>query len=423
MLRRTSVTLLALTTLFAGCTESTGPDPAGPAITELPRQLTADEIEVIDRSNAFGLALVREMVARDERPNIVLSPFSASMALGMTLNGAAGTTFDAMRTTLGFAGMEKEAINEAYRGLLELLVDLDPEVELAVANSVWANQDVQFRQTFLDAVQAAFDARVESRDFADPATLDAINAWVDDNTRGRIPTIVDRLDPDLLMLLVNAVAFDARWREAFDPDDTRRQDFTRADGSTVEVDMMTIDQVELPIGGGADYQAAELPYGGGAFGMVVVVPQGPGTIRDWVAGLDAARWQEVLDGLTTLEVDLLALPRFKLSYDAMLNDALQAMGMAEAFYPGADFSALSDQAACIDFVRQKTFLEVDEAGTKAAAATAVGVGPTSFIGLVADRPFLLAIHERLTGTLLFAGIVGDPTHEDSGPAEGQGVCH
>lgn len=423
MRRLSFVPLVTLALVVTGCSESTAPDPASPAITALPRALTPAEVEVIDRSNAFGLALVREMAARDDRPNVVLSPFSASMALGMTLNGAAGTTFDAMRTTLGFAGMEKDEINEAYRGLLELLVDLDPAVELSVANSVWANQEIAFRQSFLDAVEAAFDAHVESRDFGAPATLDAINAWVDENTRGRIPTIISELDPDLLMLLINAVAFDARWREAFDPDDTRRQDFTRADGSTVEVDMMTLDQVELPLGGGADYQAAELPYGGGAYGMVVVVPHGPGTIRDWVADLDAARWQAVLNGLTTRRVDLLALPRFKLSYDGMLNGALQAMGMAEAFFPGADFSALSDQAACIDFVRQKTFLEVDEAGTKAAAATAVGVGPTSFNGLIVDRPFLLAIHERLTGTVLFAGIVGDPTHEESGPAEGQGVCH
>lgn len=406
-----------------GCSESTAPDPAGPAITELPRALTDSEVEVIHRSTEFGLALMRETVARDERPNVVLSPFSASVALGMTLNGTAGSTFDAMRTTLGFGSLDRDEINAAYKGLLELLVNLDPEVDLLVANSVWANRNVEFRQAFMDAVRQAFDAQVEARDFSDAATLEAINDWVAEKTRERIPTILSQLDPDLVMLLINAVAFDARWRTAFDPDRTRRQPFTRADGSTVDVDMMTIDEVELPLGGGNGYQAAELPYGAGAFSMVLVVPTGPGSIADFVRDLDAARWQEILDGLSNRRVDLLALPRLKLTYDGLLNDPLAAMGMAEAFGPGADFSALTDRAVCIDFVRQKTFLEVDEAGTRAAAATAVGVGPTSFNGLVADRPFLIAIRERLSGTLLFMGVIGDPTHEDSGPPEGQGTCH
>jgi serpin B len=343
----------------------------------------------------------------------------------MTMNGAAAGTFDAMRSTLGFEALAQDEINEAYQGLVALLLSLDPEVDISIANSVWANEDVPFHASFMEAVRDAFAARIESLDFDDPATLTAINDWVDEHTRGMIPTIIDDLDPDLVMLLINAVAFEARWSTAFDPDDTRRQTFTRGDGSTVEVDMMTITDVDLPLGGGEGYQAAELPYGGGAYAMVVVVPQGPATIGDFVAGLDAARWAEILSSLSPRNVDLVALPKVTLSYDVMLNDALKAMGMEVAFDGRADFTNLSPIGGelCIDYVRQKTFLEVDEAGTKAAAATAVGIGPTSFNGLVADRPYLLAIHERLSGTLLFAGVVGDPTHEDSGPAEGEGSCH
>lgn len=416
---------LALPTLVA-CSESTGPRDGQDAepIDELPRPLTSHETEVIARSTVFGLELVREVVARDERPNVILSPLSASMALGMTLNGAATSTFDAMQETLRFDGMAQDEINEAYRGLIAMLTTLDPEVELSIANSVWANEQVTFEQAFMDAVGDAFSARIEARDFTDPSTLAAVNDWVDDNTRGRIPTILSELDPDLVMLLVNAVAFDARWTTEFDPDDTRQQAFTRRDGSTVDVDMMTLSDVELPLGGGAGYQAAELPYGGGAFGMVIIVPQGPGAIVDFVADLDAVRWREIVEGLSPREVDLLALPKMTLSYDELLNDALAAMGMQVAFGPGADFSNLTEGDVCIDFVRQKTFLDVDEAGTKAAAATAVGIGPVSFTGLVADRPFVLAIRERFSGTLLFAGVVGDPTHEDSGPpSEVSGQCH
>lgn len=413
--------------LLAACGDgATGPGDDGP-ITELPRALTSAEQAIVTDGNAFGLALLARMVDTDERPNVILSPLSASMALGMTMNGASGSTLDAMRSTLGFSGLDMTEIDDAYRGLIDLLGDLDPEVQFDIANAIWANQDVPFHDAFFQAVAAAFDARVESSDFAAPATLDAINAWVSDNTNGKIDGIIDELDPDLVMLLLNAIYFDGAWTTEFDPADTRSATFTREDGTTVDVDMMNIDDVELPLGGGAGYQAVELPYGGGAYAMVVVVPSGlvGGDVRAFLRDLDADGWNRIIDGLSPTEVDLVSIPKFTLDYDAYLNDALKAMGMEVAFGPGADFSAMSPRGneLCIDFVRQKTHLEVDEHGTRAAAATAVGVGPTSFLGLVADHPFAFAIRERLSGTILFAGMVGDPTVEDPGPEPFEGTCH
>jgi serpin B len=400
--------------LLSGCGDPSGPgaDP----ILELPRDLTVAERAVIDNANAFGFELVGEVVAADQRPNVVLSPFSASMALGMTLNGAAGTTFEAMSQTLGFAGLTQEEINDSYRGLIDLLTDLDPEVRFDIANSVWANQDVPFHDAFLQAVTAAFDAHTESRDFDDPATLAAINDWVAENTEGLINRILDELDPTLVMLLINAIYFDGAWTTRFDRNDTHRQAFTREDGSTVQVDMMSIDEVELPMGFGPTYGAVELPYGGEAFSMVVVVPQGGSVARSFLSGLDEERWTALIEGLRSRRVDLVSIPKFTLSFDTWLNDALKAMGMEVAFRPGADFTRMSpigDQL-CIDFVRQKTFIEVDERGTRAAAVTNVGIAPVSFNGLVADRPFAFAIRERLSGTILFMGMVGDPTAEDPG---------
>ena len=393
--------------LLAACGSPSEPAPA--ELVDLPRPLTSSEERVVARSNAFGLELARQVVARDDRPNVVVSPFSASMALGMTLNGAGGGTFDAMRSTLGFEGLSQEEINAAYRGLLDVLGDLDPAVRFDVANAIWANREVAFHPAFFDAVAQAFDATAEARDFRDPATLADINGWVRSNTGGLIDSILDALDPDLAMLLVNAIYFEGSWTTRFDPADTRRQAFTREDGTTVQVDMMHLDGVELPMGGGDGYAAVELPYGGRAYSMVVLVPWGDGTARDLIAGLDADAWDAVLDGLAPREVDLLALPKFELEWDGWLNDALKAMGMDVAFDGRADFSRMSDAALCIDFVRQKTFIEVDEEGTRAAAVTAVGVRPTSFNGVVADRPFVFAIRERLSGTILFTGVVGDPT--------------
>jgi serine protease inhibitor len=253
-----------------------------------------------------------------------------------------------------------------------------------------------------------------------------INGWVDEKTNGFIDSIVDQLDPALVMLLINAIYFDGTWTNSFDPADTRAQPFQRADGSTVSVEMMSISEVELGFGSGvvgeAGYTAVDLPYGGGAFSMLVVVPHGD--VRELAAELDDEAFAGVTTALTATVVDGVSIPKFELSYDALLNDALKRMGMEVAFTPAADFTRLSPMGdqLCIGFVRQKTFMEVDEVGTRAAAVTAVGIGLESFTGLVADRPFLLAIRERLSGTVLFLGVVGDPTAEDPGPEGFENTC-
>jgi serpin B len=274
----------------------------------------------------------------------------------------------------------------------------------------------------MEAVEAAFEARIESSDFSDPATLAAINAWVEENTGGLIDRILEELDPALAMLLLNAIYFDGAWTTRFDPEDTRRETFRTAEGQQVEVDMMSLGEVDLPLAYTPLASAVELPYGGGAYSMVIALPNG--SVNEFFAALDSNAWDELIDALHPVEVDRVAIPKFTLSYDAYLNDALRAMGMDVAFRPGADFTNLSpigDQM-CIDFVRQKTFIEVDERGTRAAAVTAVGVGVVSFTGLIVDRPFAFAIREKLSGTILFMGAVGDPTAEDPGPEPFERTC-
>jgi len=403
---------------MASCSDGTSPSDEYEPITRLPRELTAAESSLIGASNDFGLELVRTVAASDDRPNVILSPLSASMALGMTLNGADSATFDAMRSTLGFAGLTQAEVNDAYRDLIDLLTDLDPLVQFEIANAIWVNDGVPFYDAFFQAVSAAFDAHAESRDFADAATVDAINAWVDDKTHGLIDSIVDSLDPGLVMLLANAIYLDAAWTYQFDPSDTHPAEFTRADGSTVTVDMMSRRDVELPVTGNASYTAVELPYGGGAFSMVVILPAEGLTVRDVFAELDATAWDALVTNLWPRTLGRVALPKFTLSYDAWLNDALAAMGMGVAFTPAADFTRMSPEGdrMCISFVRQKTFMEVDERGTRAAAVTTVGIVETSLPPeVVMDRPFALVIRERLSGTLLFAGVMGDPTATDPGP--------
>jgi len=421
--RRAAPLLAASALAFGACSNTAGPGPS--LITELPRELSVTELAVIEASNTFAFDLTSRVFVADPRPNIVLSPLSASMALGMTMNGASAATFDAMRSTLGFDGLTQEAINDAYRDLIDLLQDLDPAVRFEIANAIWAREGFPFHAAFFDAVRAAFDARVESRDFADPATVAAINDWVEASTEGLIDSIVDALDPALVMLLVNAIYFDGEWTTQFDSSDTRPQAFTRPDGSTVQVDMMTMDDPEVLAGWGPGYQAVELPYGGEAFSMVLVLPDDPAGARGFASALDADAWEGIVGGLAEGNLALLGVPKLTLSYDTYLNDALADMGMGVAFGDGADFTAMSPvgDELCISFVRQKTFIDVDERGTRAAAVTAVGVSVTSLPpSFVADRPFVFAIRERLSGTILFVGLVEDPSAEDPGSAPPANAC-
>lgn len=408
--------LAALTSiLLAGC----GGDgsPTGPErIEALPRELTAAERAVIGGSNSFGLELFRRVHEAEAAPNVFLSPLSASMALGMTLNGAAGETWEGMRAALGFEGLTQEEINDSYRSLLDLLTGLDPRVDLAIGNSIWADRAFTVLPSFYEVVREHFDAEARALDFGDPATVDSINGWIESATRGRIEKAVDRISSTDSMFLINATYFDGDWAAQFDPDKTRPAAFERADGSTVTVDLMT-QKMTLPVHFTSRYAAGELGYGGGAFGMVVVVPQPGVPLADLVAELDDTGWADLVASLDSAEIDVF-LPKFRIEYDSYLNRPLVAMGMDRAFSPEADFSRLTTTSVCIQFVRQKTFVEVDEEGTEAAAVTVVGVGVTSAPpSLRADRPFLFAIRERHSGTILFMGAIGDPTASEAPEAE------
>ena len=394
--------------VLPGCEFITGPgdDPSPPVqITELPRDLTTAEVEAIHASNAFGFDLLGQVLDQEPGSTVFLSPFSASMALGMTLNGADRHTFDEMRTALRFGNLSEVEINASYRDLLELLTGLDPDVELAVGNSIWHRQELALRSSFRERVESHFGARVQGLDFSAPGAAGTINDWVRDATRNRIEEIVDDpIDPNVIAYLINAVYFNAGWRETFDPDLTRTESFHPVDGGPEPVQMMIRDDT-LRYAQEESYQAVDLPYAGGAFAMTVVVPTEDSSIHRLIQEMDADRWNGITDRLATTRVQLW-LPRFELEWEGVLNDPLAAMGMPGAFQPGADFSRMFEATdPWIDEVKQKSFVRVDEEGTEAAAVTSVSMA-TSMPPLVrADRPFLFAIRERLSGTILFVGAV------------------
>jgi len=405
-------TLMALGLLsLLACSDSpTEPGGAPEPITELPRALSATEVELLDAGNRFGFDLLAEMAPKHAHENLFFSPLSASMALGMTLNGADGETYAEMRDMLGFEGMDQEEINQAYATLLELLQGLDPQVTVEIANSVWYREGVGVDAGFLQRIRTSFEAEADGVDFSDPATLDRINGWVDDQTRGTIPTLLDQVPAGLVMFLANAVYFNGDWTDAFDPDQTTTGSFTRADGSTVDADFMRKERTEVGFREVEGHQVVELPYGGQAFAMTVVLPAQGTAASEVAAGLDVETWASWTDGLPTREVAL-HLPKFELDWVRRLNDDLQGLGMRDAFDAGAaDFSRMVPGGGVwVDFVLQKSFVRVDEVGTEASAATGVAVVESAPPLVRADRPFVFAIRERLTGSVLFLGVVDDPS--------------
>lgn len=383
-------------------------------LDSLPRALSIQEQEVISASNDFAFRLLRQVAEEDGGGmNLFISPLSISMALGMAANGTAGPTFFSIKATLGLEHQSRQEFNEGYRDLLDLLRTLDPRVELNVANSAWARLGFPIRPTFLDDVSTYFGAQAAELDFDDPGAKDVINAWVSEQTNGRIDEIVQAIKHTDILFLINAVYFLGDWRTQFDPGETRQGAFQLDEGAgSVEVPMMSEEDMPLRIHYDAvrGVQVGELPYGADAFSMVIVVPS-QGGLEGLVGSLTQDDWSRWMDGLR-VDTMPVVMPKYELEYEIELSDVLKALGMEIAFDPDrADFSPLTEVGGIyIDRVKHKTFLKVDEEGTEAAAATSVAVGVTSLPPtFVVDRPFLLAIRERLTGTILFLGAVYDPS--------------
>jgi serpin B len=399
---------LSIALVLAACSEgSTAPKK----IEKLPRPLSSVEQRIADGSTEFGLSLLRE-VSEQTAPdsNVFISPLSASMALGMTATGAAGETLDSMRTVLGYGEMELQSMDEAYRGLIDLLRGLDPSVDFRIANSIWYRNDLTVKSSFVDATRKYFDAEVAALDFGSPEAVETINDWVRHSTNDKIDRLVTSIPPWMVMYLVNAIYFKGNWTKQFDRSQTRDEPFFAADGSMPSVPMMSV-KGNFAATFADDYTAAELPYGGGAYGMIVVVPREGVSVDSLIAGMDAVRWQALLDGLS-MQDGFVEIPRFELEWGDYLDEPLIDMGMGIAFdYARADFSGMSPHSGLfISTVFQKTYVKVDEEGTEAAAATSVGMGIVSAPRalLRADRPFLFAIRERFSGTLLFIGKMAVP---------------
>ena len=362
---------------------------------------------VASANTTFGFKLLADLQKRQPDTNIMISPLSISIALTMTYNGAAGETQRAMANVLEIESLGINTVNRSNAALRNSLENTDPEVEIAIANSIWSRQGVEFNPSFLNRNREFFEAEIGSLNFNDPLALQVINGWVETNTNGKIKQIVQRIDPGTLIFLINAIYFKGSWQKEFDKSATRDGIFHLSDGGKKRVQMM-YRKGAYPHFRGENFEAARLPYGDGKVSMYVFLPNRDSNLNDFIEQLKPENWSSWISQFQEVTDDSeMILPRFELEYEVKLNDALTALGMGIAFGNGADFSGMGTQLF-ISEVRHKTIIEVNEEGTEAAAVTAV-VGVKSLPpAFRVDRPFFFAIHDDRTQTMLFMGIVTEP---------------
>lgn len=412
--RRWSSVLLAAVSVLSACAGPTDSSRGTqPVISALPRPLSSDEQIAASATTDFGLTLFRvvnAVTARDS--NIALSPISASLALGMLLNGAEGETLDQVRRTIGFGTRDLAQVNAAYKALIPLLTTLDPSVKMTLANAAWFDTSAAPAPAFKQRLMDAFDATVASSPLLDPATPAAINSWVSRATNERIPTIVESFSRGDVAFLLNATYFKGQWRTQFDPARTRPAGFQASALSVLQVPTMSTQKGLVRLKVLSDGTViGELPFGGDAFVMSMVVPP-IGRLESMIDSLTPQRWQSLITSLPATAAELpVQLPKFRIETKRELKQHLIAIGMPRPFVDAqlAPMFSAPIPGLVVTSVLQKVFVDVNEEGAEAAAATGITIGRTSVpIGLTVDRPFLFVIRDRLSGTILFLGKVVRP---------------
>ncbi len=378
---------------------------------QISQELTKSEKSMAESIDKFGFSLFKEIVAEKPGSTVVISPLSVSLALAMTYNGADGETEKAMASTLQLPDLSTQEINDAYRGLNESLLNSDSDVKFSIANSIWHRLGFEVEPEFIDVNKMNFNSEIRPLNFALPEAVDTINSWVDSHTNGKIKTILDEpIPPEAMMYLINAIYFKGIWSDKFDPELTSDDWFYLPDSSRVKCKLMS-KSGEFSYFENDKFQAVDLPYGNGAFTMTVILPLPATDIDNLVDDFSEGVWGNAEIPLSK-KPGKLYLPKFKVEFGADLIRVLKSLGMGIAFNPmKADFTGISKKDSLyISKVVHKTFIEVDEKGTEAAAATLVGMrctsaGPTGIEPFVmrVDRPFIFFIRERQSGTMLFMG--------------------
>lgn len=402
---------IAFLSLLALLTFACKKEPVVPQITDLSCLDNSNIPELNRDNNAFGFDLLKKLQEHKPEENLFISPLSIAAALSMTLNGAAGQTKTDMQQTMQVSDWDVESLNKAWKCLLEVLPALDQNVDVSIANSIWYREGYPVRPEFLNANTQNYNSEVTALDFSDPIALATINGWVNQKTNGLIPTVLDQIPGNAVMYLINAIYFKGAWQKEFDPEYTNPSTFYLADGTQQPIEMMAHGETKLPYFETSTFQAVDLAYADSIYSMSIFLPKVEVSVNDLAETLSQNNWNNWVASFQPQEM-FFSMPKFKMEYKELLNRSLSELGMGIAFRESADFSGINGTGGLhIDEAIHKSFIEVDEKGTKAAAVTSIGIVETSVPAIpifYADRPFLFAIRENKTGSILFFGKLMNP---------------
>jgi len=401
--------LLFIVLTATGCTVKNDPIIQEP-VDAKPIALSESQKTRINQDNGFAFDLLKNTITSSGETNVFISPLSVSIALGMTWNGANGTTKTEMETALKMSGMSVADINGYYQVMQSTLPGIDPTTMLSIANSLWYKTGFAVKPDFLKVNSDYFNAYIKEMDFSQAWALDTINNWCAKKTNNLIQKPLSKIPSDAVMYLVNAIYFKGIWRKHFETKNTTEANFTNEFGNQVKVNMMyQKDTFAYAQDNYAQY--LDLPYGNKAFSMTVILPNDGKSTTDVLNQLTPDTWSNTLQSMTN-RVTELYLPRFKNQNQFSLVKPLESMGMNLAFSDYADFSNISNVGLKISDVIHDTYVEVTEEGTEAAAVTVVLIvtsiseQPLPPVVFNVNKPFLFVIREKSTGVILFIGKMG-----------------
>ena len=375
--------------------------------------LTKSEAEVLEAGSDFSFDLFQEVSSRNGYKNIFISPLSAHIATCMLANGAGGETYSQIVRTLGYEGFSIEDVNSTYKTLVTGLKAVDTSTKLEIANALWVEDNFPVSKTFADGMSKNYDAYVKNLDFNSKDAVKTINKWCSDKTHKMIPDFLKELNSDNVLILMNALYFNGKWKEKFESSQTSGDKFLTIDSKSVKKEFMhTEKQFNYAETEDGKIRMCELPYGNGAFVMDVILPDKGVDFKDFINKMTGDGWKNMFTYRSAHKVQL-SLPKFRMEAEYDLRDALVAMGMPLAYQKGkADLKKMCSNDSWtlwVDRTIQKTVIDVDENGSEAAAVTAhvikgvTSPGPGTVIDFNCDHPFMFMIRETTSGAILFMG--------------------
>jgi len=370
---------------------------------------------LVEPINSLGFDIFNKIInIKPAEKNYAISPTNISTALTMAYIGSSGETKEAMKNVLGYNKEFGYNINNLFAQLNGYLTTRDPAVTFNAANSIWLDGGFKLNKQYQQSIMNYYNANVQTLDFLEDDSKDIINRWIEENTDGKLINIVDNISPDALMYIVSAAHFNAPWKYPFNPEWSYQAPFKLEDGTVIKCNMMAQKKLNIPYMENSElgFKAVDLPYGDSSFSMTIILPDEGNTVTNIVNDLSTEKWNDILNCLQTTSIDV-KLPSFKIKSNNNLKEVLSGLGMGVAFDPDlADFSGMNkynSKNIFLDRVIHGIFIDVTEKGTEAGAATVVEIKKRYLVkSLLIDRPFIFAIRDLTSGTILFLGKISNP---------------